>query len=117
MKNCFIVRPAKMHPSKDRMVLYSGLFGPRACGLGLSEGTQEDVVSLPPGLFDFCCPPAVLWRVGAVVVDAVNGVLGSRAGTHIGKKSLKGPPPLCHIYPPAAIVVKALIGRVLAASE
>lgn len=61
------------------------------------------------------CPATIVWGVIAVVVDAVNGVIGRWLWTHVENKIAENTPPLadCDAAFPVVLIIAAI--RVIAA--
>lgn len=76
---------------------------------------DEDCFPLIVHLFDWQSPPAVLWRIGAIVIDAFNGVLGGRARPHVLVEIRKtGAPPVAHLNTSGPVLGIAAVVRVVA---
>ena len=89
----------------------------RICSAPLT-GTRPEVISGWASIFatvqvllNPCGPPAVFWRVVAVIVDTINA--GSfRPSSHIRKEVLEHLPAVAHSNSPGTIVAKAPVFRV-----
>jgi hypothetical protein len=75
---------------------------------------NEMAVPLIACLFLFGSPPAVLWRVPGVVVDALNRMLGGRARPHIGVEFIKLTPSRTNGNSAPAVMPVGFVPSVLA---
>jgi len=82
----------------------SQLGGPISEALRTTVKEKNNVVPPVPGLGSPQSPSAVVWRVWAIIVDAVDAVFGGRSRTHIGKERLERLPSVA--YDDSATAVK-----------
>lgn len=92
------------------------------CSIGASDGPnrvfRQFGVTMPVAfdgaavlrLFPSGCPSAVVRRIAARVVDALKGVLFSRAWTHVGKEGREVMSPSVADANPATAVVAVVLG-------
>ena len=101
---CAFWRPATAQPMVHGPSGYAALIDPFAGRLCLAVHSHEHGSSIVVRLFLSRDPSAVLRRVWAVVVDAVQGVI-RRACAHVAQESDEvGAPPLAHANPAAPVV-------------
>ena len=108
--NCSFFRPVHLESVRNKTGIASESSSPLSQGHGDPfvgyKFTSAGVVLL----LLYRCPPAIFRRVVAIVVDAVNRVIGGRFFAHIRKKVRKG------IYPfitdsntPASVIMKTFV--------
>ena len=81
-----------------------------------TSGTLS-VSTLVPLLFGARGPTAILWRVGTIVVDAVNGVIGRWLSAHVRQKCLVVRPSVANRNSTPAIARIPAISWILATLE
>lgn len=76
-----------------------------------SEPAIPDCYASVPHVFRACCPPAIVWRVTAIVVDAVNLMIGGWARAHVRIKVVKRvQPTLADDDPPPPVAGELAMG-------
>jgi hypothetical protein len=96
--------PTSLETLKNRQVPHSCLFGPFGNGLLFSFVRQVVMVASVAAVFLVGDPAAVARLVAAVVINAVDGVLGSRARSHVFVESCEGGSPfMANLYSPRSV--------------
>lgn len=100
----FVCAPLAVNNSRtQRPGMYSCYFSPFLQRAGLLIVGYQKIVSLIPRLHFTAGPTAILWCVGAVIVNAINGMI-VRTFPHICKEVRKCIPSFANIYAACAIV-------------
>lgn len=108
--------PATLQAKADHARSGSDVLRPFARGSGSSVERDGGVGARVLALFASCGPAAIVRRVRAVVVDALNRVLVGWSWPHIGQKSLKAiEPSSAHGDASAAVVLEPFVTGVYAA--
>jgi hypothetical protein len=104
--------PASTEASVDRACAVPSPPSPFMQVRGLAESGEHHVAALVGPLLSHRRPSAILWRVWAVVVNSVDGVLGRRARPHVLKERLKAvSPAVADDNAAPAVVREGLVAR------
>lgn len=110
-------RPRRPHALQQRLGKDTRPCGPLTDGERLAVIGQAMIIALVVSLFGASGPTDISRSVGAVVVDAIKRVVGSRPQSHIVQKQLERVAPfLAHRDPTTAIVREIRTVRVVAPS-
>lgn len=106
-RECLVRLPAEAEPLSDCSNGNPMGFGPLGQALGLPVYRDVSVLGCVSGLFGSSGPSAIVRRVSAIVVDALDGLTGW-ALAHVGQKSFKVKPFVADANAPGPVSVKAL---------
>lgn len=98
-RQCALRRPPQpSHPGSQQLSFDPSFARPLHQGLCFAEGSNQPIVALVVALLKRRGPAAVGWLVVAVVLAALDGVLGRRARPHVRQERREAvPPSLAHV--------------------
>lgn len=114
-EHCFSGGPSTLAALMDGRPLHPASLGPFHKSQCLAIDSEPRRITSVPALFGSSGPPAVIWRVITVIINAVDRVLRCRALTHVGKEILETRSPSSTYRNAAATVIcKGPVRTVLA---